>query len=251
MKGCGLASAVRTMTILPFPGQESESPATTLYWFVPIGAFLGFVLYGIALLCQPLDAPFLSSSLLVGLLAFLTRAFHLDGLCDMFDGFGGGWTKERKLEIMKDSTVGAFGVIALIITLLIKVHAIALLIERGGLTFLVYAPLLSRFFVVAQSVFNPYARKEGGTAARLVTEGRLRHFLVAVVWVGVTIILFNNIALLSLGAMAGLGVVITIGVAYNSRKQIGGVTGDILGATVELSEAGMLLMAAIMVALPL
>ncbi len=250
MKGCGLASAVRTLTIFPFPGKESDSPASTLYWFVPIGAFLGFVLYGVALLLQPFEVPFLASSLLVGLLAFLTRAFHLDGLCDMFDGFGGGWTKERKLEIMKDSNVGAFGVIVLIITLLVKVSAMAVVIERGGMATLVYVPLLSRFFVVAQSVCNSYARKEGGTAARSVTEGRLRHVLVAGIWVVLAVVLFKHIPLLRLVMMAGSGVVMTIIVACKSRKHIGGVTGDILGATVELSEASMLVVAALMIPLP-
>jgi len=251
MKGWGLASAVRTLTILPFPGNESDSPATTLYWFVPVGALLGFILYGVALLCQPLQAPFLTGSLLIGLLALLTRAFHLDGLCDMFDGFGGGWTKERKLEIMKGSTVGAFGVIALIITLLVKVSAVALMIERGGIPLLVYVPILSRLFVVAQSVFNPYARKEGGTAARLVTEGRVRHVAISVVWVVVVIILYKNVVLLRLGLLVGVAATVTVGIALHARKQIGGVTGDILGATVELSEAGMLLAAAIVMPLPL
>ena len=251
MKGCGLASAVRTLTIFPFPGKESESPATTFYWFVPIGAFLGFLLYGVALLLQSLKAPLLSSSLLIGLLVFLTRAFHLDGLSDMFDGFGGGWTKERKLEIMKDSSVGVFGVLALIITLLVKVSALALLIERGGMATLVYVPLLSRLFVVAQAVFNPYARKEGGTASRSVTEGRTRHVLVSLVWVVVIVILFQVISLVKLVILAGAGAIVTVKVAYKSRKHIGGVTGDILGATIELSEVGMLLLAAIVTPLPL
>lgn len=246
MKGWGLASAVRTLTILPFPGRESESPATTLYWFVPIGAFLGFVLYGVALVCQPLDAPLLSGSLIIGLLAYLTRAFHLDGLCDMFDGFGGGWTKEAKLEIMKDSHVGVFGVIALIMTLLVKVSAVALLIERGGLVFLVYAPLLSRFFVATQAVCNPYARKEGGTAARSVTEARLRHFLVALGWV---VGAFFFAPLVTVAIMGGVGAVVTIGIAWSARKQIGGVTGDILGATVELSETAMLVVVAVLLPL--
>jgi len=243
MKGCGLASAVRTLTIFPFPGQESESPATTFYWFVPIGAFLGVLLYGVALLCQPLGAPLLSGSLIIGLLAYFTRAFHLDGLCDMVDGFGGGWTKERKLEIMKDSHVGAFGVIALIITLFIKVAAVALLVERGGLITLVYAPLLSRFLVVVQAVCNPYARKEGGTAGRSVVEGRLRHVLVALGWVAGA---FFFAPLVIVAAMAGVGVVVTLAIAWNARKQVGGVTGDILGATVELSETAMLVVGAIL-----
>ncbi|HLW21782.1 MAG TPA: adenosylcobinamide-GDP ribazoletransferase, partial [Sphaerochaetaceae bacterium] len=104
MKGWGLASAFRTLTILSVPGNECECPATTLYWFVPVGAVIGALLSGIGWLGAHHELFQLTAVFIVIALAVITRAFHLDGLADTFDGFGGGWTKERRLEIMRDST---------------------------------------------------------------------------------------------------------------------------------------------------
>ena len=179
MKGWGLATAVRTLTIIPFPGKESESGATGFYWYVPVGALLGGILYFVSKINLP--TPLLAT-LIVALLALLTRAFHLDGLADTFDGFGGGNSKERRLEIMRDHQTGVFGVTALLLTLIFKVVATTLLLEGGLGAFIFYAPLLSRFFVVAQALFNPYAR-ESGKAFSQINDGKLRHLLVSFGWV--------------------------------------------------------------------
>lgn len=246
MSGRGLASAFRTLTILPFPGQESESPATALYWFVPVGLVLGGILYAVAWIADSLSLGLLGGVVLTGLLAILTRGFHLDGLADMVDGFGGGWTKDRVLEIMKDSHIGVFGVIALIVVLMLKVAAFSAILEDGTILPIIFIPMLSRLMVVAQSVANPYARKEGGTAGRLVTESRPRHLLVSIFWVMPVAILFGRGYGLSLVVMAVVGLIVTLMVAVRARRRIGGVTGDILGATVELSECTMIVALAIL-----
>ena len=249
MKGIGLASAFRTMTIFPFPGNESDSPATALYWFVPVALVLGSCVFGIAWLLAPVGAPFLTGALVVAVLTILTRAFHLDGLADMADGFGGGWTRERVLEIMKDSHVGAFGVITLCLTLAVKVEAVAYLCGSGDIGFLVLVPLFSRLLVVLQAVANPYARPEGGTAGRLVAEASWRHLLASLLWTGALLAVFGFMPWNVVAIVLGTGLAVTMYIAVVGRRRIGGVTGDLLGATVELSET-LMFVAAVLVPLP-
>jgi adenosylcobinamide-GDP ribazoletransferase len=236
--GWGLATAVRTLTIIPFPGKESESGATGFYWYVPVGALLGGILYFVSKINLP--TPLLAT-LIVALLALLTRAFHLDGLADTFDGFGGGNSKERRLEIMRDHQTGVFGVTALLLTLIFKVVATTLLLEGGRGAFIFYAPLLSRFFVVAQALFNPYAR-ESGKAFSQINDGKLRHLLVSFGWVLLSLLLFPS-HLWEVAILFGVGLVVTLLIALRARSLIGGVTGDVLGATVELSETLILCVA--------
>jgi len=249
MKGIGLASAFRTMTIFPFPGKESDSPATAMYWFVPVGFVLGSCVFGIARLLAPVGAPFLTSAVVVAVLAILTRAFHLDGLADMADGFGGGWTKERVLEIMKDSHVGAFGVITLCLTLVVKVAAVAYLCTAGDIGYFVLIPLFSRLLVVLQAVVNPYARPEGGTAGRLVAEASWKHLLVCLLWTGAFLTVFRSMSWNVVAIVLATGLAVTVYIAIAGRRRIGGVTGDLLGATVELSET-LMFVAAVLVPLP-
>lgn len=248
MSGWGLASAFRTLTILSVPGKECDSPATTLYWFVPVGAVIGALLYGIGVLGSNYDFFTLTAVSIVIALAVVTRAFHLDGLADTVDGFGGGWTKERRLEIMRDSHIGAFGVVALVLVLMGKVAAIAWLVSRGSFFPLFYVPLFSRFLVVGQTVCNRYARSGEGTAARLVRESRLRHLAVSAVWVATAVLLSLETQWVTLSGMLGVGLLTTTFVALVSRGKIGGVTGDVLGATVELSELVMFCSAAVLLA---
>lgn len=247
MKGIGLASAFRTLTIVPFPGNESESPATGLYWFVPVGLLLGLVCMGVAMLLSPVMSPLLSGALVVASLVWLTRAFHLDGLADTADGFGGGWTKDRTLEIMKDSHTGAFGVVAVATVLVVKVAACATLCDYGEYVSILFIPVLSRFLVAVQTVANPYARSGGGTAARLVAESRVRHALAAVAEVALLMFLFGiHHSIGNVLAALAAGSLVTFAIAGISRRRIGGITGDVLGATAELSETAIAVMLAVL-----
>jgi adenosylcobinamide-GDP ribazoletransferase len=251
MKGWGLASAFRTLTIIPLWGKESTSPATALYWFVPVGAFLGAIISLAGYTSVALSLPFVGAALIVTLQVILTRAFHLDGLADTADGFYGGWTAERRLAIMKDSHIGAFGVIAVVLALVGKIAAIASVLDSGRWELLFFIPVLSRALLVFQSVCNPYARKEGGTASRLVTESHARHILVTVLWVVLIVILGGLPQWIPLVCMAGTGILATCWIARTGRRYIGGITGDVLGATVELSELVMAGVLAVFLALPI
>jgi adenosylcobinamide-GDP ribazoletransferase len=250
MRAIGLASAFRTLTILPFPGWECKHQATTLYWFTVVGAVLGGLSYTLAWMVGPAGSPILSGALITALLAFLTRAFHLDGLADTADGFGGGWTRERRLLIMKDSHTGAFGVVALVGALLVKCAAIAAICDFGNGYWIFIILVLSRYFLVFQTVINPYARPEGGTAGALVIESRLRHLLVATLQIVTAAWIFLPSRLLrGVLLVFATGLAMTLIVAMMSRRKIGGITGDVLGATCELSEVAMCVTAALLIGL--
>jgi adenosylcobinamide-GDP ribazoletransferase len=251
MKGWGLASAFRTLTCFRVPGRESESPAATLYWFVPVGIVLGLIVAGVGWLGAYLSLPYIAGVIAIALLAYITRGFHLDGLADMADGFGGGWSKERRLEIMKDSHIGAFGVIILVLVLVGKIMAAAVLVSTRNYGLLCIIPVYSRLLVVAQSVLNPYARKEGGTAGRLVTEAKGRHLMVSIGWATCVSVVIGRAHWPAMLVILAVGIFITLSVAMRARSRVGGVTGDILGATVELSEFCMGIGAVVFLALPI
>ena len=177
--------------------------------------------------------------------AILTRAFHLDGLADCADGLGGGYTRERRLEIVKDPHTGAFGVVAIVCVLLLKYAALS-----GG-TFFVSAWLygqgvwlrqvlllalvcsLGRLSVLLVAAGSNYARAEGGLG---------RDFIAGAGW-GVLMfgcIVPAGLAYLVLEGRALWPVAAVIGAALLLRlifsRALGGQTGDTLGATVEICE---------------
>lgn len=250
-EGLGLATAFRIITIVPVWGPDCSKVGKALPWFPVVGLFLGGCAALTAYIWQiimPDHADITLYSLLGGgliaaLWAYLTRGFHLDGFSDMFDGFGGGWTRERSLEIMKDSRVGAFGAIALAVLLIVKTCALGNVLAKGEFFWLISAPVLARLMMVMAAAFNRYAR-ETGTGGAVVNEAGFNHFLAASVAAAACLALVIPYARLSsagviiAAAMAAAGVV-----CWRSRKHIGGITGDILGAVCESAETAAIIAA--------
>src|SRR5690606_24864321 len=125
-----LLMAVQYFTRVPMPlwvGHSAEHLNGTARYFTAVGLFVGgigaLVLWATSLVLPGVLPVILSTAATV----FLTGAFHEDGLADTFDGLGGGATRERALEIMKDSRIGTFGVAALVLTLMIKIAAVSAL----------------------------------------------------------------------------------------------------------------------------
>ncbi len=241
----GLVSALRLLSVLPVPGREADEMSSALPWFPLAGAGLGGILYGVAALADGLSGGgwpggVAAAVLLGGVL--LTGAFHLDGLADWADGFGGGHDGEEALAIMKDSRVGVFGAIALVLVLLIKWVLIVRLIESGALIWLVAAYIVSRAMQVELAVWLPYARPEGGTGDSIVRGARPIHRTWA--------LLSALIMLLTLGGYAGVlalgaGWAACRGFGWWCNRRVGGVTGDLLGAGSEIVETLILALFAI------
>ncbi len=234
--------ALQFLTRLP-AGGPARSPAGALAASVPmfplvgalIGAAGGLVFALAAALGLP---PTLAALLAVAAQILLTGGLHEDGLADVADGFGGGRTRADKLRILRDSRIGSFGAIALMLALLARIGALAALEGPALVTaVLIAAGAASRAALPVIMVSLPPARAEGLAAG----AGRPHPLRVTA---GVAIAILAALALLP-PAMAMAGLIAAAGaalaIANLARRQIGGQTGDVLGAAQQLAEIGFLL----------
>ncbi len=241
----GIVTAFRTLTILPIPGVDARSPASALYWFPAVGLVIGCMQFGAAaaasFLC--LDRwPELAALAAVGTGVLLTRGFHLDGLSDWADSFGSIADRDRMLAIMKDSRVGVFGVLALTLQLLSKWILITQFMEMNAPGWLIAAGIISRAMQVEMASSAPYARPEGGLGLAFVSGSNRRHRITALVFsLFITVCSFGAAGL----AVFLAGLVVCRMMVRSSRRRLGGVTGDLLGACSEWVETAVLLTAAL------
>ncbi|WP_036228881.1 adenosylcobinamide-GDP ribazoletransferase [Marinobacterium jannaschii] len=218
---------------LPAPGwveysdRNLQRSAPYISWVgLLIGALAAFS-YWLSTRVLPEDIAIVLSMMVT---LWATGAFHEDGLADCVDGLGGGWTTERVLEIMKDSRVGSYGVIALIIALLMKFQAlshISLLIPV-----LLLSHCLSRFIALSLMYTEPYVRSHDSKAGRATTTPDTVTLLTALLPVAFCFLLLQWQALLVLAPL----LLLRQWLVGLFRRRIGGYTGDCLGACQQLSE---------------
>lgn len=240
------AAAVRFLSLLRVPGsaqlfdKHERAPHIVVgcEYFPILGLLLALLLWLLTQVLTPLVPQLVLAALLVATLVILTGGLHLDGLMDSCDGLFGGSTRERKLEIMHDSRVGSFGVLAGICMLLLKFALFASLNARAlPLALLIALPSARWTMVVALRVF-PSARSTGLGAAfhQAITTKRLL----------VTGIISLLIVLIA-GQLLGLSVLIAVTITslllgYSMTKNLGGLTGDTYGAIEEVAEGIALLL---------
>lgn len=245
-----LLAAFGFLTRFPLPlassiagGPTPRDLGRSISFFPLVGLVLGLPTLGLAYLAAELLPSLVIAVGLVALLAALTGGLHLDGVADLFDGLGGGrGNRERTLEIMRDSHIGAHGTAALVLVLLAKVAAVSALLEAREFPALLAFPLFARWAVTPQLVLFRYARPEGlGRAFR--DQGGWPQVLVATALVLVFVVAVGgpNLALAKQAGMA-LATSLLLGLWLNAR--LGGLTGDVYGATIELCEAAALCTAA-------
>lgn len=235
----GLAAhAAGFLTRLPVPQPLDHAPSLlgrSTRYFVPVGLALGALAGAVWLLALDLGLPALAAAVLtVGTLVALTGGLHEDGLADCADGLGGNVPRERALEIMRDSRIGTFGALALILSLILRVACLAALGPAEGVLALVLATGIGRAGLVASLALLPYARPEG-LAQGAETDRRNLFLALAVA----------GLAAVVLGTAAGLvallmATAVWIWFATLLRKRLGGYTGDGLGATAQLCEIAAL-----------
>jgi adenosylcobinamide-GDP ribazoletransferase len=233
--------AVSFLTIFRLPHTPSQkiTPsdlAGSFSWFPLVGLFLGLETAALAYLLQSAP-PLLLAVLLTALLAILTRGLHLDGLADLADGIGGGYTPERRLEIMKDSRTGPFGALALIFVVLLKSAAMCPLVLGHCWSGILLAPALSRFAMVLAAYKMPYARSVEGLAKPFLEHMDFQQLLTASLLSAAFLVCFSpGLAIIFAGlvlACAGL-------LRSLARRCLGGMTGDVLGALNEITETVLL-----------
>ncbi len=233
---CTLPLALTFLTILPWPRlplAAGPELARSLFWFPWVGALLGLLFWGSWLGLTIVFPTLVAAALLLGLSVVITRGLHLDGLADTADGLAGGQTPEARRRIMKDSRLGAFGAMSLVLVLLLK-YTLFLGLANKGLSrgFLLY-PIVSRWGMVLLAYFSPYARPEGGLGQAMTSGAGGSTILGATVS---TLLLATAAAGLKALPIIGVSAVVTWLASRYFRRQVGGVTGDTLGAVNELLE---------------
>ncbi|MFQ5897574.1 MAG: adenosylcobinamide-GDP ribazoletransferase [Candidatus Methylomirabilia bacterium] len=236
----GLITAVRFLTIVPVPGRGLDGPdalGRAAIWFPLVGVTLGLALAAADRLLLWLFPPLLSALLALTAWKLLTGGIHLDGLADSLDGLAAA-DPERALAVMRDSRIGAFGALGLILLLLLALVSLAELPPATRGQTLLLAPMVGRYAPLLLARGYPPASPNRGSGAAFIQAVSRASVLGAAAMVA----LVAGAVLWPYGlitAAAGLGVAWLIG-AFLSRR-FGGLTGDGLGAAVELAELGVLL----------
>jgi adenosylcobinamide-GDP ribazoletransferase len=235
-----LAAAVALLTRLPVGARvavDEADIARSLAWLPLVGVGLGgaVALAGRGLEGRLDNLP--TAALIVAAWALATGAIHLDGLADSADSFGGR-DREHRLAIMRDSQIGSFGAIALVLVLVLKIALVAGILARGHHLWLLAIPAVARAAASALSATLPYAREQG-TGAALVS-GHQRAERLAVALATAMVVALACARLRGLLAVAAAALVALV-VGRLAQRRIGGVTGDVLGATIELAECAALL----------
>lgn len=217
---------------------DEDLAASTTY-FPLVGLTLGITLVIAQSLFSSILPQAVVNGLLIALLIICTGALHLDGFADTADGIAGGTDRGDILRIMRDSQIGSFGVVGLIILLLTKYLALNELSESLRNRVLLLMPSLSRWTMAEMAYFSKYARKSEGLGQPFVDLIRKREVLIS----GIIILIISSILMAYKGMLilAAIAMWTFIASKYFDRK-LGGVTGDILGAINELNEVMILLL---------
>ena len=221
-----LQVALMLLTRLPAGRIPGEAPtlAKAVWAFPLIGALVGLIMWAVFALASWVGLPPLAAALMaLAASALATGAIHEDGLADTADGFGGGQTRERKLEIMKDSRIGSYGVLALLLSLGLVASAMA---QGASLAGFLGIGAASRAAMLLPMAFLPPARETGlGHGATISPDTRFAAAMAIAL----------AFALASFGVLVPM-LAVTALLMVLMKAQIGGQTGDTLGATQKIAE---------------
>jgi adenosylcobinamide-GDP ribazoletransferase len=237
-----IAIAFLTRVPMPHPdGAQPENFVRAHRAFPLVGAAIGLVVALLYLGLTALGLPNLAAAALaLGASALLTGALHEDGLADMADGFGGGRDRAAKLEIMRDSRLGTYGALILLVSFAAKLSALATLPKVLVVPALVTCHALARGILPAMVIALPPARKDGLAAA----VGTPSHATAAIAAGSALVIAFVALPWTVALVAAFVAAVCACIVGRLALRQIGGQTGDVLGAAEQVAEIAILLLLA-------
>jgi len=249
----GLRLAATLLTVIPIRQKVYQIEVTrgvagaAIAWSPLVGLVLGAVaaavLYGASQVLGPLTGAVLA----VAVLAALTRGLHLDGLADLADGLGSGRPAEQALEIMRNSDIGPFGVVTLMLTLLVQVAALAHAGPgRRGEAALIAAVVTGRLAIVwACRPGVPAARASGlGAMVAGTVRPAVAAALTAVGLAVAGVLATTGIASWTLPVAVAAGLLASLALAWHATRRLGGITGDVLGGIAETAATVCLLIAA-------
>ena len=230
-----LISALQFITILPLGKTESFDPPKMVPYFPLVGILLGLMVALFDSVVLRLWPPPVAALLDVMLLAVLTAAFHIDGLGDTADGLLGPRSRDKALEIMKDSRIGTMGLVAILFGLALKWGGLANLNAHRSIL-LIIIPAYARTTILFGMRFLPYGRPDGTGKPFFSEKISLKHFWGLIFPIGLSLILGLKAIWLNLAFVIIIAMILLF-----YKKRMGCITGDMLGAMVEITEAGLFL----------
>lgn len=236
----GLLGAVQFLTRIPIHLAAPVEQARVIPWFGVVGALIGAAVGGVAAGLGELIPQSVAAAVAVAVGLLITGAFHEDGLADVADAFGGGWTVERRLEILKDSRHGTYGVAALSTSIVVRVAAAATIVSPAAVfASFVAAHALGRAAAAAAAMSAPAATESGlGVSAT-----RALRRLPTAAGVAAGVVLAGLACGWWIGPFLGVAAVGTTAVVLLAVGKIGGLVGDVLGAVEQVVECLVLVVA--------
>ncbi len=242
-----LRVAVQFLTRLPVFGGDRPAGVDDLrraaVFFPLVGSGIGLVTATVAWGAGMIWPMWLAAVLALAVEARLTGGFHEDAVADFFDAFGGGWTRDDVLRILKDSRVGSFGALALFLAVLLRVGAIAAL--DGALLFaaVVASAALGRWVILILMALLPPPAGQASLAREVGQQLGLLHVILGALWVLPGVVVLGLLAPLQ-GALALVALAVLVCYFYfYLRRRLGGATGDCLGCLCYLGQIVVLLAA--------
>ncbi|WP_336948483.1 adenosylcobinamide-GDP ribazoletransferase [Acinetobacter junii] len=231
--------ALQFLTVLPIelkliPTVKQNGQSVLFYPLV--GLLIGLILFGLSILLVKLPI-ILAATIILVIWIWLTGGLHLDGLADTADAWVGGFgDRERILKIMKDPSCGPIGVLSLVIVCLMKFSALYVLLEQRLSAFLILIPMLGRSVPLFLFLTTRYVRANG--LGRSITDSIPK----TLAWMVFVITLALLCAFKWMGLVALIScLLLLVYLRFLFIKRIGGITGDTVGAAIELSETGLIL----------
>ena len=222
--------------------------ASSMAWYPIVGMLIGGGLVLADTGLSKVFEPSVVNVLLIVLAVLLTRGLHQDGLADTLDGLAGGKTPAARLPIMRDPRIGAIGATGLFLSLLLRYAGLMALPQALRVPVLLCMPAIGRWAMVTVAWMSPYARSEGGLAASFLPHLSWVHLVAATG--GLAAGLVWGFGILSTLVIVLTGSMVVVAVWAGCRLWFGGITGDTLGATNEVSEILFLLLAPLLLRLP-
>jgi adenosylcobinamide-GDP ribazoletransferase len=238
-------AALRFLTILPVPGTyrlADDDWGRATAWYPAVGLVLGVILATLDWALRWLLPTNVTAVLLLLAWVILTGALHLDGFVDCCDALFAPVSQERRLEILRDIHVGAFGIVGLVLLLLTKYAVLTVLPDGSRLPALLLIPVLGRWGMMAVVLLYPYARSGPGLGQKAKNGAGRKQLATAT---GLTLLVTGLAWRLGLGwvvlVLVALTVVVVLVLAKWMQTKLGGLTGDTYGAICELVEVTALL----------
>lgn len=231
-----IGSVFSFLTIIPTNNANLETIAKYMYIFPIVGILIGLIVGSLALGLSLFLDPLIVSLLVVGSLAIITGIHHTDGLADFADGLMTKGKREKKLQAMKDISTGSAGIVSIVLYVVGMILALSLMNGFALFQAILLSEILAKFSMVLQASFARSASTGSNSPFVQIMKDKKRLAIATMI----TLIPFGLIGGIAGFIVFGIGIIITLLILTISTRNFGGITGDVLGATNEITRLSSL-----------